>query len=102
MRIWDWNSDVCSSDLTFLHCPFDGRSLWRKARFPFPLDQFFFFVKGLVADGVPAFIPAEIKVSIGLHRLPDRLACDVMRGLTCATEPIIAYVENVIHFLEIR
>src|SRR3546814_15199518 len=94
MRISDWSSDVCSSDL--------GRSLWRQARFPFPLDQFFFFVKGLVADGVPAFIPAEIKVSIGLHRLPDRLACDVMRGLTCANEPIIAYVENVIHFLEIR
>src|SRR5690606_40174561 len=36
---------------TFLNCPFDGRSLWRKARFPFPLDQFFFVVKGLVANG---------------------------------------------------
>src|SRR3546814_14465506 len=58
--------------------------------------------KGLVANGVPAFIPAEIKVAIGLHRLPDRLACDEMRGLTCANEPIIGYVENVIHLLEIR
>src|SRR3546814_4480639 len=84
MRISDWSSDVCSSDLpardkahdfvaatfrtneirlslikikerllisgklekpTFLNGPFDGRSLWRKARFPFPLDQFFFVVK---------------------------------------------------------
>src|SRR3546814_10538568 len=126
MRISDWSSDVCSSDLpardkahdfvaatfrtneirlslikikerllisgklekpTFLNGPFDGRSLWRKARFPFPLDQFFFVVKGLVANGVPAFIPAEIKVAIGLHRLPDRLPCSDMRGPTFATEP---------------
>src|SRR3546814_7431888 len=32
----------------------------------------------------------------------DRLACGEMRGLTCANEPIIGYVEIVIHLLEIR
>src|SRR3546814_13598571 len=57
---------------TFLNCPFDGRSLWRKARLPFPLDQFFFFVKGLVADGAPAFLPTTTKATLENPRVGTR------------------------------
>src|SRR3546814_7043037 len=64
MRISDWSSDVCSSDLT-LGGEFDA---------PFPFGQFLFIVKSFVANRIPAFVTAQIDIAICFHRLPQGLA----------------------------
>src|SRR3546814_1984461 len=71
MRISDWSSDVCSSDLT-LGGEFDA---------PFPFGQFLFIVKSFVANRIPAFVTALIDIAICFHRLPQCLARGIVRWL---------------------
>src|SRR3546814_4796327 len=112
MRISDWSSDVCSSDLdelrvrlimrqkpvgiggraeepAFLHGPFHRRALGGELCAPLSLCQFLLVVKSLVADRIPPLIAAEIALPIRLHRLPQRLAGSIMGGLGGATDPVI-------------
>src|SRR3546814_18059782 len=73
MRISYWSSDVCSSDLAF----------------PLPPRSVLFRRKRPRRERSTSLHTGRDKGRHWPHRLPDRLACDEMRGLTCANEPII-------------
>ena len=55
-----------------LHGPFDRRALGREFLPPFPFDQLFFAIIGLIADRVPALIAVKIEVAACFHCFPKR------------------------------
>ncbi len=86
----------------FLRRPLNGRALRRELRAPFPFGQLTFIVKGLVADGIPAFITIQIKVAGVCHGIPDGDAGLLMIRLSGATKTIIRDVQSFAHLFEIR
>ena len=85
----------------FLDRPLNRRPLWGKLRIALAFDQFAFVIISFVADGIPAFIAVEIKVALGLHRLPNGLTGFVVILFNCSDKTVKADVERIIHCAEI-